>query len=131
MEDNKSEKDGKIGDILKKVVSTGVSAAFMTEESVRNLLKDVPLPKDIVGGLVENAKNTRDEFISSVKNELKSYLDKIDLSKEIEKIAEKYDFEVKATISLKKKKKSCFFPLSHSFFILRHSLSLRISIQWK
>src|SRR5690606_11227742 len=105
MEDNKSEKDGKIGDILKKVVSTGVSAAFMTEESVRNLLKDVPLPKDIVGGLVENAKNTRDEFISSVKNELKSYLDKIDLSKEIEKIAEKYDFEVKATISLKKKKK--------------------------
>lgn len=105
MEDNKQDKDGKIGDILKKVVSTGVSAAFMTEESVRNLLKDVPLPKDIVGGLVENAKNTRNEFVSSVKNELKSYLDKIDLSKEIEKIADKYDFEVKATISLKKKKK--------------------------
>lgn len=105
MEDNK-DKDGKIGDLLKKVVTTGVTAAFMTEESVRALLKDVPLPKDIVGGLVENAKNTKSEFVSSVKNELKSYLDKIDLSKEIDKIAEKYDFEVKATISLKKKKKA-------------------------
>lgn len=105
MEDNK-DKDGKIGDILKKVVTTGVTAAFMTEESVRALLKDVPLPKDIVGGLVENAKNTKSEFVASVKNELKSYLDKIDLSKEIDKIAEKYDFEVKATISLKKKKKA-------------------------
>lgn len=104
MEDNK-DKDGKIGDILKKVVTTGVTAAFMTEESVRALLKDVPLPKDIVGGLVENAKNTKSEFVSSVKNELKSYLDKIDISKEFDKIAEKYDFEVKATISLKKKKK--------------------------
>lgn len=101
MEDNK---DGKLGDIFKKVLTTGVTAAFMTEESVRALLKDVPLPKDIVGGLVENAKNTKTEFVASVKNELKSYLDKIDLSKEIDKIVEKYDFEVKATISLKKKK---------------------------
>ena len=78
----------------------------MTEETVRAVLNDMPLPKEIVGGLVENAKTTKTEFIAGVKNELKSYLDKIDLSKEIDKIAEKYDFEVKATISLKKKKKS-------------------------
>lgn len=102
MEDNK---DGKIGDILKKVLTTGVTAAFMTEESVRALLKDAPLPKDIVGSLVENAKNTKTEFVASVKNELKAYLNKIDLSKEFDKVAEKYDFEIKATISLKKKKK--------------------------
>lgn len=100
------DKDGKIGDILKKVLATGVSAAFMTEEGVRNLLKDVPLPKDIVGSLVDNAKHTKTEFVASVKNELKSYLEKIDLSREIDKIAQKYDFEIKATISLKKKAKA-------------------------
>src|SRR6476659_2665060 len=99
MEDNK-DKDGKIGDLLKKVLTTGVTAAFMTEEGVRALLKDVPLPKEIIGGLVENAKNTKTEFVAGVKNELKSYLDKIDLAKEIDRIVEKYDFEVKATISL-------------------------------
>ncbi len=100
------DKDGKLGDLLKKVLTTGVTAAFMTEESVRALLKDVPLPKDIVGGLVENAKNTKTEFVAGVKNELKNYLDKIDLSKEIDKIVEKYDFQINATISLKKKKKA-------------------------
>ncbi len=105
MDDNR-DKDGKLGDLLKKVLTTGVTAAFMTEESVRALLKDVPLPKDMVGSLVENAKNTKTEFVASVKNELKSYLDKIDLTKEIDKLVEKYDFEVKATISLKKKKKT-------------------------
>lgn len=104
MEDNK-DKDGKIGDLLKKVLTTGVTAAFMTEESVRALLKDVPLPKDIVGGLVENAKNTKTEFVAGVKNELKTYLDKIDIGREIDRIVEKYDFEIKATISLKRKKK--------------------------
>lgn len=104
MDDNK-EKDGKLGDLLKKVVTTGVTAAFMTEEGIRALLKDGSVPKELVGNLLENAKSTKTEFVSSVKNELKSYLDKIDLSKEIDKIIEKYDFEVKATISLKKKKK--------------------------
>jgi hypothetical protein len=100
------DKDGKVEGILKKVLTTGVTAAFMTEETVRAVLKDLPLPKEIVGGLVENAKNTKTEFVAGVKNELKMYLDKIDLAKEFDKIAEKYDFEVKATISLKKKKKN-------------------------
>lgn len=102
---SEEQKDGKLGDLLKKVLTTGVTAAFMTEEGVRAVLKDLPLPKDMVGSLIENAKTTKTEFVSSVKNELKSYLDKIDLTREIDKIAEKYDFEVKATISLKKKKK--------------------------
>jgi hypothetical protein len=99
------EKDGKVEGILKKVLASGVTAAFMTEETVRSVLKDLPLPKEIVGGLVDNARNTKTEFIAGVKNELKSYLDKIDISREIDKIIDKYDFEVKATISLKRKKK--------------------------
>lgn len=105
MEEKEKKEGGQLGDLLKKVLTTGVTAAFMTEEGVRTVLKDLPLPKDMVGSLVENAKNTKTEFVSSVKNELKSYLDKIDLTKEIDKIVEKYDFEIKATVSLKKKKK--------------------------
>ena len=88
MDDKERDRDGKIGDLLKKVLTTGVTAAFMTEEGVRAVLKDLPLPKDMVGSLVENAKNTKTEFVSSVKNELRNYLDKIDISQEIDKIAE-------------------------------------------
>jgi hypothetical protein len=106
MDENQKDKDGKLGDLFKKVLTTGVTAAFMTEESVRSVLKDLPLPKDIVGALIENAKNTKTEFVSSVKNELSQYLSKIDISKEVDKIVEKYDFEIKATISLRKKKKN-------------------------
>ncbi|MFL5783569.1 MAG: hypothetical protein ACJ76H_03095 [Bacteriovoracaceae bacterium] len=103
MEDNRGN-DGKLGDLLKKVLTTGVTAAFMTEEAARAVLKDLPLPKEMVGGLIENAKNTKTEFVAGVKQELKQYLDKIDITKEIDKLAEKYDFQVNATISLKKKK---------------------------
>lgn len=99
------EKDGnvKISDILKKAVSTGIGAAFMTEDAVKNIIQDLPLPKDIINGLIENAKDTKSEFVGSVKNELKNYLNKVDLTKEIDKVLQKYDFEVNARISLKPK----------------------------
>lgn len=106
MDENNRGNDGKLGDLLKKVLTTGVTAAFMTEEAARAVLKDLPLPKEMVGGLIENAKHTKTEFVAGVKNELKTYLEKIDLSKEFDRVAEKYDFEVKATISLKKKRPS-------------------------
>ncbi len=104
--EHEKDKENKVGDLIKKALTTGVTAAFMTEESVRSLLKDLPLPKELVSTLLDNAKNTKSEFVTSIKNELRSYLDKIDVSREIDKLAEKYDFEVKATISLKKKKKN-------------------------
>lgn len=101
------EKDKKnLTDIFKKVVNTGISAAFMTEDAVKGLIQDLPLPKEMITGLLQNAKNTRDDFITSVKNELKSYLDRIDISKEIDRVLENYDLEINANIKFNRKKKS-------------------------
>ena len=95
--------DKKLSDLVKKVINTGIGAAFMTEDAVKGIIKDLPLPKDVVAGLLTNAKQSKEEFISSVKSELKNYLNKIELSQEIDRVLEKYDFEINATISLKKK----------------------------
>lgn len=101
--DKAKDSEGKISEIAKKLVSIGIGAAFMTEETVKNVLQDVPLPKDMVAGLLDNAKSTKEEFVGSVKNELRRYLNAFDISKEVDRVIEKYDFEVK--ISLKKKEK--------------------------
>lgn len=87
-----SSSDGKnkLGDILKTVVSTGVTAASMGEEAVK--------------GIMENAKQAKSEFMTQAKGELKNWLDKIDLSKEIDRVLEDYDLEVSAKVSFKKKK---------------------------
>lgn len=104
MEDDKDKKN--ISDIFKKVINTGVSAAFMTEDTVKGIIQDLPLPKEMVNGLLQNAKNTKEEFVSSVKTELKSYLDRIDVSKEIDRVLENYDLEITANIKFNKKKKT-------------------------
>lgn len=102
-EEDKDEKKN-LSNIFKKVLTTGMTAAFMTEDAVKNIVSELPLPKDIAQGLIQNAKSSKDEFISGVKNELKGFLDKVDISKEVDKVIEKYDIEITAKINLKKKK---------------------------
>ncbi len=88
----KNDGKAKLGDIFKTVVSTGVTAAGMGEEAVKSIM--------------ENAKSAKTEFLGQVKTELKSWLDKVDLSKEIDRVLKDYDMEVSAKVSFKKKNKS-------------------------
>lgn len=97
--------DLKLGDIFKKVVSTGIGAAFMTEEAIKSKLGDLPLPKEMVGSLLQAAKGTREEVTSSIKNEVKDLLSKVDLSKELRKVLDNYEIEVNAKLNFTPKKK--------------------------
>lgn len=54
---------------------------------------------------LQKLTSTTSEIRVALGAELKKYLDKIDPTKEIEKIIDNYDFEVNAKISLSKKKK--------------------------
>jgi len=99
----KEKKDSPIGDIIKKVVSVGVGAAFMTEESVKKILEDLPLPKDIVSGLVQNAKGAKEDFTNGIREEIKNYLSKVDAGKIVTDILDRYNVEVEAKFKFKKK----------------------------
>ena len=89
-----SEKDGKakLGEMLKTAVSAGVSAASIGEEAVK--------------GLLENAKSVKTDLVAQVKSEIKVWLDKVDLSREIDRVIKEYDIEVNAKIKFKKKPKT-------------------------
>lgn len=101
---DKDKKDKPLGDIIKKVVSVGVGAAFMTEESVKKILEDLPLPKDIITGLVQNAKGAKEDFTSGIREEIRNYLSKVDASKLATDILDRYDVEVEAKFKFTKKK---------------------------
>ena len=103
-EDKKPESS--ITEAIKKVVSIGVDAAFMTEDAVKTVLSDLPLPKDIVTGLVQNAKGAKKEFSEGIRSEVREYLSKVDITKVVESTLEKYDFDVQAKVSLRRKDQS-------------------------
>jgi len=103
-EKKSNEKESAFGDVIKKVVSIGVGAAFMTEDAVRNILSDLPLPKDILSGLVQNAKTAKEDFAAEIREEVRGHLAKIDHAKLFGEIVKNYDFEINATVRVKKKK---------------------------
>ncbi len=104
--DSKDEKSGSlIGETVKKMFTVGVSAAFMTEESIRTYLADLKLPKEVLKTVLDGAQKSKDELVGKVSNEMVKMVQKIDLTKEFIKFAETHKFKVTAEIEIKKKDK--------------------------
>jgi hypothetical protein len=72
--------------------------------------KDSPSLGDMLGKfasseLVQNAVGVKDEVVSLLRQEVQKRLPSIDWHEILDEIVKKYDFEIKATISLKEKNK--------------------------
>lgn len=94
---------GLISEALRKVFTTGVSAAFMTEESIRTYLGEVKLPKEILNMLLQSASKSKDEITQKISKEAIAILQKIDVVKEFSKFAENHKFKIQAEIEIVKK----------------------------
>lgn len=97
------DEKGSLGDSLKKLISVGVGAAFLTEEAIKNMVGDIPLSKDMVSGLLQQAKNSKEEFIKSIREEVVKSLKSIDPKALLHEVLNEYDLEVKAKVKFKRK----------------------------
>ncbi|HWU42755.1 MAG TPA: hypothetical protein VN132_04925 [Bdellovibrio sp.] len=94
---------GLLGDTVKKVFTAGVSAAFMTEESLRTYIGELKLPKEVYNLLLQSANKSKEEITNRVGREIVNILDKIDFVKEFSKFAETHKFKITAEIDIIKK----------------------------
>lgn len=98
-----SRASGLIGEAAKKIFTAGVTAAFMTEESIRGYLSEVKLPKELLGLIIQGAAKSKDELTSRVGKEVVSMIQKIDFVKEASRFAETHKFKITAEIEVMKK----------------------------
>jgi hypothetical protein len=96
---------GVFGEGIKKLFATGLSAAFLTEESIRGYLQDVKLPKEVLKLFLEGAAKSKEQLMSRVGNEVISIIQKIDFVKEASRFVESHKFKVSAEIEVIKKEK--------------------------
>lgn len=90
----------KAGDLLKKAITVGLGAAFLTEESIRSLVGELKLPKELVTNLLQQANATRSEFLGKFSQEvLEKIQSKIDPVELVTEVLRKNDIEF--TIKLK------------------------------
>jgi hypothetical protein len=97
------EARGLFSETLKKVFTTGVSAAFMTEESIRTYLQELKLPKEILNVILQSANKSKDDITQKVSKEIVGIFSKIDWVSELSKFAENHKFRVSAEIDIIKK----------------------------
>ena len=90
-------------DIFKRLISAGIGAAFMTEESIRNYLTELKLPKDVLNVLLQGAQKSKDELMDRVGNEIIKIVHKIDFVKEASRFVEEHKFRISAEIDVVKK----------------------------
>lgn len=102
-ENSKKEDKSALSETLKKVFTAGVSAAFMTEESIRSYVGDLKLPKEVLNVLLTSAAKSKDEITQKVTKEIMGVVGKIDFVKEFSKFAETHKFKITAEIDIIKK----------------------------
>ena len=95
----------KWGEVLKRVVSAGLGAAFMTEESIRSYLAEVPMPGEVLNTILQGANKSKEELLNRVGTETIRLIQKIDFVKEASRFAEEHKFRVSAEIEVVKKEK--------------------------
>ncbi len=102
-EDGDEQKGGLLSEGLKKLFTAGVSAAFLTEESLRNYIQDLKLPKEILNVLLQSAAKSKDQMMNRVGNEIITIIQKIDFVKEASRFVENHKFRISAEIEVVKK----------------------------
>lgn len=92
-------------DGLKKLLSAGLSMIMMSEESVRQYLQDVKIPKDAIGTVLKTVTKSKEEIVGKIGSEFSKLIEKIDVVDELTKFLRDNKIKVSAEIEFSKKDK--------------------------
>jgi hypothetical protein len=95
-----------LAEAMKKIVLTGVGTIFLTEETIRNYLGELKLPKEMWAGFLENAAKTKQEFLSSFAREAAQVLSKIDVVEETRRLLADHKIKINIEINFQPKGQS-------------------------
>jgi hypothetical protein len=94
------EKRGFVPDFVRRMAWAGLGAVFMSEEGIRRLAKQLKLPKEALGFLLQQAEKTKDEIGRVVGDEVRKLLQSERVRDEMLKMIAGMTLEVRAEVKL-------------------------------
>jgi len=95
----------KAADLMKKVLTVGVGAIFLTEDALRGLVSEFKLPKEVLGGILDSAHKTKNEFLQNLsKDVLARVMEKVDPAAVLQEFLTKNEIDLQIKINVKPKK---------------------------
>lgn len=94
---------GKATDWVKKILTVGVGAIFLTEESLRAMVSEMKLPKELITGVLASAQKQKKEFLGKLSSDiLEKVMEKMDPQALVKEVLESH--EIKVTVSFEPKR---------------------------
>jgi hypothetical protein len=87
-----------IPELIKRAVEIGVEKAHEAPESLKHLINDLRLPKEVAGYLLSQVEDTKNGALRVVAKETRDFLEHTNLAHEIKKMLTTLQFEVNTTI---------------------------------
>jgi len=96
---------GTLSEMARRILLTGIGAIFMTEESIRNAIGEMKLPKEAMGYVLDQAKKQKNELVAVVAEEVSQFFSKIKVHEEIQKALSALHIHIDARLSFSPKGK--------------------------
>jgi hypothetical protein len=94
----------KAADLVRKILTVGVGTIFLTEDALRTLISEFKLPKELLGGIMDSAAKTRNEFFSRLSSDvLERVASKVDPAALVQEFLSKNELEFHVKLSFKPK----------------------------
>lgn len=95
----------KAAELMRKVLTVGVGAIFLTEETLRALVGEFKLPKELLKGILESSAKTKNEFLRVLSQDVLSRVaDKVDPSAVLQEFLSKNEVEFTVRVKVHPKK---------------------------
>jgi hypothetical protein len=94
----------KAAEMMKKILTVGVGAFFLTEEGLRTLISDFKLPKELLSGILDSANRTKNDFLKNMSKEiLAQIMDRVDAKQLAQELLERNEIELEVKVNFKRK----------------------------
>lgn len=92
-------------EMMREMALSGLATLFMTEDVIRNQLKDLKLPKELIGTILEGMSKKKEDLYSVFGREFAKVLSKIDLSSEMARFLETHRVTIELSFQPKEDKR--------------------------
>lgn len=83
---------------LEKGLEAGVGTLSKADKTIRGVVDDVPLPKEMVGYVFAQVEESKDAVVRVVGREVREFLEKTDVAGELQRALTSLSFEVKTEV---------------------------------
>lgn len=85
-------------EVVRRAISAGSTALLTTEDGIRKLVSEMNLPRELAAYLMMQASSSKDEVLRIISQEIRRFLESVNLSGELQKLLTSLSFEIKTEI---------------------------------